>query len=107
MTARKSETHSNPMSAKPAITEPGKAPRPKQARKSTQLAARGEFGEGNYKAAREYNEGLKRHMATHDIDKEARDAAPNSREEAEDMERAEETGRSHARDEDPEVNKNA
>jgi|SwirhisoilCB2_FD_contig_31_18571236_length_383_multi_5_in_0_out_0_1 hypothetical protein len=108
MTERKPANHSKSAPPGPAIKEPGKPPLPKEARKSTQQggtqknaaqqSAQGEFGEGNYKATREYNEGLKRHMETHDIEKEARDAAPRSKDEAEDMERAEEIGRSHAHD---------
>lgn len=58
----------------------------------------GEYGEGNYKATRDYNEGLKEHLATHDVEREAREAAPRTRREAEDMERAEATGRARARD---------
>lgn len=100
-----SNTHGKSMPPKPAVKEPDQ-PVPQEAQKPKQQSAQGEFGEGNYKATREYNEGLKRHLETHDIEKEARDAAPNSREEAESMERAEEAGRSRA-DKDPEVNKNA
>ena len=56
-----------------------------------------EHGEGNYKATRDYNEGVKDHMQHHDVEKEARDAAPKSDAEAQDMERAEEAGRSRAK----------
>jgi hypothetical protein len=56
-----------------------------------------EYGEGNYKATRQYNEGLKDHVQHHDIEKEARDAAPKSAEEAREMEEAERIGRSRAR----------
>ena len=66
-----------------------------------------EHGEGNYKATRDYDEGLKRHIATHDVEREAHDAAPRSRREAEDMERAEETGRARGRGDDIEEDKNA
>ena len=58
-----------------------------------------EYGEGNYKAARQYNEGLKEHVQNHDIEKEARDAAPRSAEEASEMEEAENIGKSRARGE--------
>ena len=37
-----------------------------------------QYGEGNYKATRQYNEGLKEHVQNHDIEKEARDAAPKT-----------------------------
>jgi coenzyme F420-reducing hydrogenase delta subunit len=56
-----------------------------------------QYGEGNYKAARQYNEGLKEHVQNHDIEKEARDAAPRSAEEAREMEEAENIGKSRAR----------
>ena len=62
-----------------------------------------QFGEGNYKATRDYNEGLKEHMQNHDIEKEARDAAPGSESEAQDMERAEEAGRSRAKGDSKEM----
>ena len=54
-------------------------------------------GEGNYKATRDYNDGVKEHMQNHDVEKEARDAAPKSDAEARDMERAEEAGRAPAK----------
>jgi hypothetical protein len=57
-----------------------------------QHAASGEgqqYGEGNYKATRQYNEGLKDHVQHHDIEKEARDAAPRSADEEREMEDAE------------------
>ncbi|HEX4781031.1 MAG TPA: hypothetical protein VH301_09780 [Usitatibacter sp.] len=56
-----------------------------------------QYGEGNYKATRQYNEGLKDHVQNHDIEREARDAAPKSDAEAKEMERAEEEGRSRAK----------
>jgi hypothetical protein len=58
-----------------------------------------EYGEGNYKATRQYNEDLKEHVQNHDIEKEARDAAPRSPEEAREMEEAEQIGKSRARGE--------
>lgn len=56
-----------------------------------------EYGEGNYKATRQYNEGLKEHVQHHDIEKEARDAAPRSADEEREMEEAERIARSRAR----------
>jgi hypothetical protein len=61
-----------------------------------------QYGEGNYKATRQYNEGLKEHVQHHDIEKEARDAAPRSPEEAREMEEAERIGKSRARGESSE-----
>jgi hypothetical protein len=58
-----------------------------------------QYGEGNYKATRQYNEGLKEHVEHHDIEKEARDAAPKSEAEAKEMEEAERIGKSRARGE--------
>ena len=49
----------------------------------------GPHGEGNYEATRQYNEGLKDHVQHHDIEKEARDAAPKSAAEEKEMEEAE------------------
>ena len=45
----------------------------------------GPYGEGNYEATRQYNKGVKEHMDKHDIEKEARDAAPKSDAEAKEM----------------------
>jgi hypothetical protein len=76
-------------------------PRPQQAGSrggQAQQSGEGkEHGEGNYKAARQYNEGLKDHVEHHDIEKEARAAAPKSEAEAKEMEDAERIGRSRAR----------
>jgi hypothetical protein len=58
-----------------------------------------EYGEGNYKATRQYNEGLKEHVENHDIEKEARDAAPRTAAEEKEMEEAERIGRSKSRGE--------
>lgn len=58
-----------------------------------------EYGEGNYKATREYNEGMKEHVENHDIEREARDAAPRTASEEKEMEEAERIGRSKSRGE--------
>jgi len=58
-----------------------------------------EHGEGNYKATRQYNEGLKDHVEHHDIEKDARDAAPKNEQEAREMEDAERAGRSRSKGE--------
>jgi hypothetical protein len=57
----------------------------------------GEHGEGNYKATRQYNEGLKDHVQHHDIEKEARDAAPKSEAEQREMDEAERIGKSKSK----------
>ena len=56
-----------------------------------------QYGEGNYKATRDYNRGMKDHVEHHDIEKEARDAAPRNASEEKEMEEAERIGRSKAR----------
>ena len=56
-----------------------------------------QYGEGNYKATKQYNEGLKEHVEHHDIEKDARDAAPKTAAEEREMEEAERIGRSRAK----------
>jgi hypothetical protein len=57
-------------------------------------------GEGDYEAARRYEEKMRDHVKNHDIDQEARDAEPSSRGEEREMEQAEESGKSRAKEED-------
>jgi hypothetical protein len=81
---------------KPKDSDPRK-PAPQQ---QQQQGGEGQqYGEGNYKATRQYNEGLKEHVEGHDIEREARNAAPRSEEEAREMEQAERAGRSKSRGE--------
>jgi hypothetical protein len=49
-----------------------------------------EYGEGNYKASREYNAATKKFVESGRVDKAARDAAPRSPQEAQEMKVAEE-----------------
>jgi hypothetical protein len=58
-----------------------------------------QYGEGNYKATRQYNEGLKDHVQNHDIERDARNAAPRSAAEEKEMEEAERIGRSKSKGE--------
>jgi hypothetical protein len=58
-------------------------------------------GEGNYDAARRYNEATREHAQSHDVEREAREAEPTSADEARDIERAEQKGRARASEEDP------
>jgi hypothetical protein len=58
-----------------------------------------QYGEGNYEATRQYNEGLKKHMNQHDIEREALDAAPKSAAEEKEMQEAERVARSKSRGE--------
>ena len=62
-----------------------------------QGGAEGQYGEGNYKATREYNAGVKDHMQHHDVEKEARDAAPKNEQEKREMEQAEQLGKSKSK----------
>jgi len=87
-------------------------PQPGQQQSGQQQQQSGEgqqYGEGNYKATRDYNRGLKEHVEHHDIEKEARDAAPRSKDEEREMEAAEREGASRAKgsakaEDDPNVN---
>ena len=54
-------------------------------------------GEGDYRAAREYREEVREYLERADIEKAARDAAPRDREEALELEQAEDIGRSRAK----------
>ena len=60
-------------------------------------------GEGNYEAARRYDESQKRFVQSGRVKKAAQDAAPKSTQEAEDLKRAEETGKSRSKGEDPSI----
>lgn len=54
-------------------------------------------GEGDYEAARRYRKDVREFVQSQDIEHAAREAEPHSREESEQLQRAEEEGRSHAR----------
>ena len=60
-------------------------------------------GEGNYEAARRYDEAQKRFVDSGKVERAAEQAAPKNQAEAEALRRAEEEGRSRAKDEDPDV----
>ena len=88
-------------------------PQPGQQQSGQQQQQSGEgqqYGEGNYKATRDYNRGLKEHVEHHDIEKDARVAAPKNEQEAREMEEAEREGLSRAKgnsakaEDDPNVN---
>jgi len=68
-----------------------------QPQQQQQGAGQGQYGEGNYKATRDYNAGVKDHMQHHDVEKEARDAAPKSDAEQREMDRAEQAGKSRSK----------
>lgn len=58
-------------------------------------------GEGDYKAARRYNEATREFVSEENVDAAAREAMPQSANEQEQLERAEQAGRQRAKDEDP------
>ncbi len=60
-------------------------------------------GEGNYQASREYNQATRKFAQSGNVERAARKAAPKSKREAEEMKRAEDTGRSRSKGEDPEL----
>ena len=54
-------------------------------------------GEGNYDAAKEFNEAEKKFVESGKVEQAARDAEPKSDAEAKELAEAEEAGRSHAK----------
>ena len=65
-----------------------------------QPGARGEpMGEGSYKGTADYDRRQAEYMKTHDVRKDAEAAKPRSEEEAREMQRAEEEGKSHSKGE--------
>jgi hypothetical protein len=94
---------SNPRSpTSPATSEKKPAGVKPEAPQQQQGGTGQQYGEGNYAATRQYNEGVADHMKHHDIEREARDAEPRDAGEAREMEDAERAGRSKARGESEE-----
>lgn len=60
-------------------------------------------GEGDYEAARRYDEAQKRFVESGKVEQAAEDAAPESAEQARDVERAEDSGKSRSKGEDPSI----
>jgi hypothetical protein len=58
-------------------------------------------GEGNYKAAKEFDDAQKAFVQSGRVDEAARQAAPKSKAEAEELIRAEELARSRSKDRKP------
>lgn len=58
-------------------------------------------GEGNVEAGRHYNRDTREFVQSGQVERAARDAAPESQQESEALRRAEEAGRSRAKEEDP------
>jgi hypothetical protein len=57
-----------------------------------------EHGEGNYKATEDYNERTKNFIDSGKVDEAAQKAKPKNQQEAREMEKAEQEGKSHAKD---------
>jgi hypothetical protein len=58
-------------------------------------------GEGSYSGAQQYDEATRQFVKQGKVEQAARDAAPKSPQEAEELDQAEAEGRSHAKEEDP------
>jgi len=58
-------------------------------------------GEGDYESARRYRKDVEDFVKNADIEQAARDAEPASESEAEELKRAEEIGKSHAKGKKP------
>ena len=59
------------------------------------------MGEGDYEATRRYRKRTEEYLGSHDVEKEARRAAPRSRQEAKALAAAETAGKKRAKGEDP------
>jgi hypothetical protein len=57
-----------------------------------------EHGEGNYKATQDYNERTKNFIDSGKVDEAAQKAKPKNQQEARELEKAEQEGKSHAKD---------
>jgi hypothetical protein len=64
-------------------------------------------GEGNYDAAKEFDQAEEKFVKSGKVEQAARDAEPKSPEEKQEIERAEEQARQHAKDEDPQLKRPA
>ena len=62
-------------------------------------AGQQQMGEGSYEGTRDYNKRTEEYLKTHDVEKDAEKAKPQSQQEARDMEQAEEEGKSHSKGE--------
>jgi hypothetical protein len=61
-------------------------------------------GEGSYSGSKDYNERTKKFIDSGKVDEAARNAKPQSEEEAHQLHKAERVGKQHARGEDPALN---
>ena len=58
-----------------------------------------QLGEGSYEGTRDYQENIKDYLKNADVDADAKAAQPRSAQEARDIEKAEEEGKSHSKGE--------
>jgi hypothetical protein len=61
-------------------------------------------GEGSYSGTKDYNERTRKFIDSGKVDDAARRAEPQSEAERQAMQKAERTGKQHAKDEDPALN---
>ena len=81
-------------------------PRGARGKRDEPIANRGVYGEGNYRASREYNDATREFVASGRVAEAARRAAPSSPGEAASLERAERAGKSRAKGENPQLASN-
>ena len=62
-------------------------------------------GEGSYSASKDYNKRTQKFVDSGKVDEAAKKAAPNSEQEARDMQNAERVGKQHIKEEDPALRK--
>lgn len=94
--ANKQQQSSGPDADKKAVERKGAGPGQQGDQSQVQ-------GEGNYTAAKEYDDAQRKFVESGRVDQAARDAAPRTQQEADEMKAAEREGRSHAKDEDPQL----
>ncbi len=70
-----------------------------QDQQQSPAAKQQQMGEGSYEGTRDYNQRQAEYMKTHDVKKDAEAAKPKSEEEARELKRAEEEGKSHSKGE--------
>jgi hypothetical protein len=62
-----------------------------------------EYGEGNYRASREYTDATMEFVKSGHVDEAAKNAKPRSPQEQEEMRKAEQAGRTKSKGEDPKL----
>ena len=80
---------------KPGRNKPGSKPAERQPNPDK------EFGEGNYKATREYNAATREFVKSGRVDDAVKQAQPRNPQEQDELKRAEQAGRSKSKGEDP------